>query len=133
MHGVMAAPARVTKDVLLPADVGSVWRLLTHAPSYATWFGAEVSFSRLARSEAAEFRFPDGMVRGAVFEEVVPMQRLAFRWLPFAKLAGTSYRLPATRVQISLEPTGEGTRLTVSEAPFMTGAGSFEALRSETA
>ena len=54
-------------------------------------------------------------VRRALVEEVEPLRRLAFRWLP------DPGGMPRTRVEFALDPHPDGTLLTVVEAPLWSG------------
>jgi uncharacterized protein YndB with AHSA1/START domain len=51
-----------------------------------------------------------------VLEEVEPPSLLSFRWLPFERWVDGATRLvPATRVELRLEPVEGGTMLTLEE------------------
>lgn len=108
---------RVEREALLAAPPDQIWRALTE--DLSTWFGAEVAID-LRVGGSAEFVWPDGRVRAAVVEEVEPGARLAFRWLAFERGPdGVPRAAPPTRVVLTLEPSGEGTRLGVVEAPMV--------------
>jgi uncharacterized protein YndB with AHSA1/START domain len=105
---------RVERSVLLPAAPALVWESLTNEGDLSSWFGAEVQMDVRPRGRAT-FRWPDGLERGAVLEEIDPGRRLAFRWLPFAWIDGQTRPVPPGRVEFLLEEEGEGTKLTVTE------------------
>jgi len=54
-----------------------------------------------------------------VVERIEPMRRIVFRWHPFAIDPAVDYSSePATRIEIVLEETAGGTRLTLTESGF---------------
>ena len=108
------APTHVRREVELPAPVAEVWASLTEPERFGRWFGAEVEMD-LRRGGRLAFRWPGGMERGAVFEDVEPDRLLTFRWLPFVTVDGRRQSTVAGRVELELEPKPDGTRLTVTE------------------
>ena len=105
----------VQRRVVLPAPPARVWSALTHAGELSAWFGAEVSLDPRPGARAS-FHWPDGRERGAVLEEVERPSLLSFRWLPFERWVDGATRLvPATRVELRLEPVEGGTMLTLEE------------------
>jgi uncharacterized protein YndB with AHSA1/START domain len=107
-------PERLVRMVTLPADVERVWAALTLPGELARWFGAEVDLE--ARPGArGEFRWPDGRVRGAVVEVALPPRTLRFRWLPFERVGDDILPCRSSTVEMTLEPDGDRTRLTVTE------------------
>ena len=63
-----------------------------------------------------DFRWPDGVERHVVVEDVEPERRLTFRWLPFQQTGdGELVAVPSTRVDIMLDPVPDGTRVRVIE------------------
>jgi uncharacterized protein YndB with AHSA1/START domain len=88
---------------------------MTESRELSAWFGAEVTLEPRPGGRAT-FRWPDGHERGAVLEDVEPPSHLSFRWLPFERSADGHARLvPATRVELRLEPVEGGTVLTLEE------------------
>ena len=108
------APSHVRREVDLPAPPAEVWASLSEPARFGSWFGAEVEME-LRRGGRLRFRWPGGMERGGVMEEVEPERMLTFRWLPFVTVDGRRQPTVAGRVELELEPTAEGTRLTVTE------------------
>lgn len=102
---------RIERELELPAPSEEVWEALTDPERLAGWLADEVSLD-LRPGGDASFRDGDTMRRGWV-EEVSPPDgaagegRLAFWW--------ASDNEPATRVELTLEPTPDGTRLRVVE------------------
>jgi len=113
---------RIEKQIVLRAPRARVWRALTDAREFGSWFGVklESGFS------------PGGVARGrvthpgyehilfeATVERMEPERVLSWRWHPAPIDAGTDYgREPTTLVTITLEETPDGTRLTVVESGF---------------
>lgn len=100
---------RIERELELPAPSDEVWQSLTDPERLAGWLAEEVSLD-LRPGGNASFRDGDTLRRGWV-EEVSPPEggvgRLAFWW--------ASDDEPATRVELTLEPTRGGTRLRVIE------------------
>jgi uncharacterized protein YndB with AHSA1/START domain len=113
---------RIEKRATLRAPVARVWRALTDAEEFGTWFRVHL-----------EGQFVEGQsIRGHItypgyehlkFESQVvrmqPQQYFAFRWHPYAIDPAVDYSgEPTTLVEFRLEPSGDGTLLTVTESGF---------------
>ncbi len=121
----------VTREVVLGADRREVWASLTVGEQLSAWFGADATLE-LRPGGRADFRFRDGRTRSAVIERIDEPRFLAFRWAPFVREPdGAAHQVPATRVEIELEPAARGTRLVVRETPLASPGGEAqpEALR----
>lgn len=99
----------VRREVFLPGDAERVWEVLTSAERLAEWFACEVELEARPGGEGI-FRWGDGSVRHAIVEAVEPVQRFAFLWFEAGEEAA------ATRVELELEETEEGTRVAVTES-----------------
>ena len=106
----------VCRDVVLPVSPDEAWALVSDPAHLAHWFAPDVDLE-LEEGGAAAFRWDDGHERRGVVEEVVPFERLAFRWRAVGAAADGLRAVP-TRVVIELEPVDDGTRLTVREHGF---------------
>jgi uncharacterized protein YndB with AHSA1/START domain len=107
----------VEREVTVAAPPEDVWSAVTDSDEISAWFGAEVDLE-VRRGGRGVFRWPDGVERQAVVEEVERLRKLAFRWLPFQRTAdGETVTLPSTRVEITLDEVPEGTRVRVVEQP----------------
>jgi uncharacterized protein YndB with AHSA1/START domain len=105
----------VRREAEVPAPPSRVWRALTEAEELSAWFGAEAEIDPRPGGPMS-LRFDDGWMRPGVVEDVVPEQRLVFRWLPFERHPDGSWRpMGHGRVEFELEATETGTRLVVSE------------------
>ena len=98
----------VTRSVDLDATAEDVWRALTDPALLADWLDGDVELD-VRPGGGGTITEPDGVVLRAMVEEVVPTRRLALRWWP--EDGGG----PASTVRLDLEPTGDGTRLVVTE------------------
>lgn len=107
-------PTRVRRVVDLRAPVAEVWASLTEPDRLGSWFGADVEME-LGRGGRLRFRWPGGLERAAVLEDVDADRLLTFRWLPFVTVDGRRQPTVAGRVELTLQPTPEGTRLRVTE------------------
>jgi uncharacterized protein YndB with AHSA1/START domain len=108
-------PDSIEREVILPAPPARVWTALTQADQLGAWFGTQASIDLRPGGEVV-FGWdgstgPCGTHRG-VIEAVEPTRRLAFRWQSNAS------GVPMTRVEFTLEPHAEGTRLRVVESGF---------------
>jgi uncharacterized protein YndB with AHSA1/START domain len=114
--------SRIDKTIEVNASPDRVWRALTTATDLAAWFhvtiegniapGAEVWMTSTSPGYEGQ-RF---LVR---FTEMTPPHRFAWEWHPGAVDPAVDYtREPWTTVTFTLEPSGRGTRLSVSETGF---------------
>ena len=111
----MDVPNSIEREVILPVPPARVWAALTQADQLGAWFGTQASIDLRPGGEVV-FTWdgstgPRGTSRG-VIEAVEPTRRFAFRWQASPDDA------PMTRVEFTLEPHAEGTRLYVVESGF---------------
>jgi uncharacterized protein YndB with AHSA1/START domain len=105
----------IEREVILPAPPARVWTALTQADQLGAWFGTQASID-LRQGGEVVFTWdgstgPRGTSRG-VIETVEPTHRFAFRW------QANPGDVLMTRVEFTLEPHVEGTRLFVVESGF---------------
>ena len=128
-----ATTDRIEKQVLLRAPHARVWRALTDAQEFGTWFGMKLDgrFTRGAlvrgvivpTSVDAEVARAQQPYKGTPFEitidRIEPERLFAFRWHPFAVEPGVDYsREPTTLIEFVLEDVPDGVMLTVRESGF---------------
>jgi len=124
---------RIEKQVLLRAPLERVWRAVSDAGEFGSWFGVEFngSFAPGARitgkivptkadPEVAESQKP---YEGTAFEFTVdrmePERLFSFRWHPFAVDPNVDYSSEQpTLVVFELKKVATGTLLTVTESGF---------------
>lgn len=116
----------VEKVIELRASPARVWRAISSPEQFATWFGLGEPLELVGTFT------PGGIVDGiwrvdgkprrdrfCVVDRVEPERVLAFRWVPYELPEGADHDLhPMTRVELRLEPTEDGTRLTIVESGF---------------
>lgn len=100
---------RVERRIELQAPREDVWAALTRPDRLSSWFGGEAEVE--LRPGGRLTVTTGGRVRRGLVEAVDSQERFAFRWLPEPGEATA----PRTRVELTLEDTGSGTRLTVVE------------------
>ncbi len=111
----MEVPDSIEREVILPAPPARVWTALTRPDQLSAWFGTEATIDLRPGGEVV-FTWdgttgPSGSNRG-VIEAVEPPNLFAFRWQSSSETEQT------TRVEFTLEPHPEGTRLRLVESGF---------------
>ena len=124
---------RIEKRVLLNASRERVWRAISDAEEFGTWFGVRfdgpfVAGERLigkiaptqVDEEVAAMQTPyEGTPFEWLVEKIEPLQRIAFRWHPFGIDKTVDYsREPMTLIVFELHDAPEGILLSVTESGF---------------
>jgi len=117
-----AVTDRIEKQVRLQAPRARVWRALTDAGEFSSWFGAKVTgtFAPGARL-SGQITYPgyEHLTLELVVEQMEPERLLAWRWHPNAVDSGHDYSSePPTLVVFELADADGGTLLTVTESGF---------------
>jgi uncharacterized protein YndB with AHSA1/START domain len=114
--------SRIDRTIEVNAPPEKVWRVLTSARDLATWFRVTVEGEIAAGAEIWMTSLMPGYEgqRFAVrITEMTPPRRFVWQWHPGAAEPGVDYsHEPRTTVTFTLEPSGTGTRLSVSETGF---------------
>src|SRR5690606_37270165 len=124
---------RIEKKALLKASRERVWRAVTEAKQFGTWFGVEFEGefaagrrlkgkmvptkvdAEIARQQQAY----SGIEFVIVVERIEPMVLFSFRWHPYELEPGSDEaETPMTLVTFELEDAAGGTLLTVTESGF---------------
>lgn len=113
---------RIEKKILLRAPRARVWRALTDATEFGTWFRVALE-GTFAPGEHLRGRVTYPGYEHVTFEmqiERMDAERLfSLRWHPYAVDMRKDYSSePTTRVEFQLEEAAEGTWLTVIESGF---------------
>lgn len=124
---------RIEKKVVLRAPLERVWRALSDAREFGSWFGVAFDGPFVAGApltgrmvptkadpEVAKLQKPyEGAKFEIVVERIEPQKLFSFRWHPFAIDPKHDYSAePTTLVVFELEAVAEGTRLTITESGF---------------
>src|SRR5262245_30032263 len=119
----MSTTDRIEKQIVLRAPPSRVWRAVSDADEFGTWFRCKL---------ASPFR-PGATVRGHItypgyehlkmevrVERMEPERLFSFRWHPYAVDPDADYSgEPMTLVEFTLAPAeGSGTLLTIVESGF---------------
>ena len=114
--------SRIDRTIDIDAPPERVWRVLTNAADLAAWFRVRIEGEVAPGKEAWMTSLQPGhtdqrfLVR---FTEMTPPRRFAWQWHPGAVDHDVDYtREPWTTVTFTLEPSGAGTRLSLSEIGF---------------
>jgi uncharacterized protein YndB with AHSA1/START domain len=113
---------RIEKKVLLRAPRSRVWRAVTDAEEFGTWFKAKLE-APFAEGETVRGRITHPGYEHLTFEVVVeriePETYFAYRWHPYAVDPRADYsREPMTLVEFRLQDSEGGTLLTIAESGF---------------
>lgn len=113
---------RIEKQVLLRAPQSRVWRALTDAEEFGSWFRVKLE-GRFVQGAPTRGRITYPGYEHIIMEvEVERMEaeiRFAFRWHPYAIDPEVDYSgEPSTLVEFRLEAVEEGTLLKVVESGF---------------
>jgi len=124
---------RIEKKILLHATRERVWRAISDSREFGRWFGVAFDGPFTERSrltgrivpttvdvEIAKLQEPHA---GKSFEfsvdRIEPLQRISFRWHPFAIEPGVDYsKEPTTLIVFEIKAVAGDTLLTISESGF---------------
>jgi uncharacterized protein YndB with AHSA1/START domain len=124
---------RIEKKILLCAPRERVWRAISDAKEFGSWFGVAFDgpFTQGARltgkitpttvdAEVAKMQEPyAGKAFDFTVERIEPMQRISFRWHPYAVEPGVDYsKEPITLIEFELAEAAGGILLKISESGF---------------
>ncbi|MGH7151530.1 MAG: SRPBCC family protein [Planctomycetota bacterium] len=118
----MTSTDRIEKSVLLRAPRSRVWRALTDAEEFGTWFRTRMeSAFAVGKRVTGRVTYPgyEHVKFEVIVERMEPERLFSFRWHPHAVDPKVDYSAePTTLVEFRLEDEGKGTRLTVVESGF---------------
>jgi uncharacterized protein YndB with AHSA1/START domain len=113
---------RIEKRILLKAPLSRVWRAVSDAREFGTWFRVELEEPFVAGQTVRGNITHPGYehLRAELFvERILPQTYLSYRWHPAAIEPGVDYsKEPTTLVEFKLAETAEGTELTIVESGF---------------
>ena len=124
---------RIDKQILLRTTRERVWRAVSDAKEFGSWFGVAFDgpFAAGTRvtgrivpttvdAEVAKMQEPyAGKAYDWTVERIEPMQRISFRWHPYAVEEGVDYsKEPTTLIEFELVDAPGGILLKISESGF---------------
>jgi uncharacterized protein YndB with AHSA1/START domain len=124
---------QIEKQVLLRAPLERVWRAISDAKQFGSWFGVEFEGPFIAATriigkivpttvdpEVAARQKPNaGLAFEFSIDRIEPMRYFSFRWHPHAVDPAVDYSMePTTLVAFELEEVSGGTLLTITESGF---------------
>lgn len=124
---------RIEKSVLLPAPRAQVWRAVSLAENFGSWFGADFDAPFVAGARLTGAIEPTSVdtdiarqqqpYAGKPFEfhvvEVRPLEKISFRWHPYAVNEGADFASePMTLIEFELADAVGGTLLRITESGF---------------
>ncbi|WP_372342223.1 SRPBCC family protein [Geothrix sp. PMB-07] len=113
---------RIEKQILLRAPQSRVWRALTDADEFGTWFRVKLHGPfALGHRIKGPLTYPgfEHIVMEVEVEQMEAEHLFSFRWHPYAVDPGVDYsKEPRTLVEFRLETVGEGTLLRLVESGF---------------
>jgi uncharacterized protein YndB with AHSA1/START domain len=113
---------RIEKNILLKAPKARVWRALTNAGEFGTWFRVKLeSDFAVGKDVTGNITYPgyEHLRFTVTVERIDAEQLFSFRWHPAAVDPQIDYsQEPTTLVEFRLEEVADGTLLTVVESGF---------------
>jgi uncharacterized protein YndB with AHSA1/START domain len=113
---------RIEKRIVLHAPRSRVWRALSDAGEFGTWFGVKLhspfSEGTTVRGQITHPGYEHLTLEMQV-ERIEPERYFAYRWHPYAIDPNIDYtQEPTTLVEFRLEDSGQSTELTIVESGF---------------
>jgi uncharacterized protein YndB with AHSA1/START domain len=120
---IAAATDRIERSILLKAPRPRVWRALSNAEEFGSWFGVVLEGKTFTAGQRVQGQvtYPgyEHLVWNVVIERVEPERLLSWRWHPAAVDASVDYsKEPTTLVVFELTDAEGGTLLSVVESGF---------------
>ena len=113
---------RIEKRVVLRAPRARVWRAITNADEFGTWFRIKLDGAFTAgRAVRGKITIPgyEHLTVDMLVERIEPERYFAYRWHPYPIDPKVDYSAePTTLVEFTLEEVEGGTALTIVESGF---------------
>lgn len=115
---------RIERSIVINAPRDRVWRALSNAEEFGTWFGAKLEGQTFAPGQRARGQITtcghEHVWFDVVIERIEPKDLFSFRWHPYAVDLSVDYsEEQPTLVTFTLKDApGNGTLLTVEESGF---------------
>ena len=118
----MSSTDRIEKKMALAAPQARVWRALTNATEFGSWFRVKFDGDfKLGRPIKGKLAVPgyEHLTLEVTVEKMEAETLFSYRWHPYAVDPKVDYSAePTTLVEFRLEPNAGGTMLTVVESGF---------------
>lgn len=113
---------RIEKQIFLRAPRSRVWRALTQAEEFGSWFGVKLD-GELAPQRSVPGRITTKGYEHITFElqvqQIDPETYFSYRWHPYSVDPEVDYsKEPTTLVEFRLEEVSGGTQLHLTESGF---------------
>ena len=113
---------RIEKRLVLRAPRARVWRAITNADEFGTWFRIKLDGAFTAgRAVRGKITIPgyEHLTVDMLVERIEPERYFAYRWHPYPIDPKVDYSAePTTLVEFTLEETDGGTAVTIVESGF---------------
>jgi uncharacterized protein YndB with AHSA1/START domain len=114
---------RIEKEIVLKAPRSRVWRAISNADEFSTWFGVALTGQTFAPGKTVRGKITgcghDNVMFEAQIVEMAPETRFAYRWHPYAIDPAVDYtKEDTTLVVMELTDIDGGTLLKVVESGF---------------
>jgi uncharacterized protein YndB with AHSA1/START domain len=118
----MSNTDRIEKQILLRASRSRVWRALTNAKEFGSWFGVALEGELIAGATVRGKITVPGythVTMEVVVARLEPEELFSYRWHPYAIDMNVDYSAePMTLVEFRLAEAKGGTLLTIVESGF---------------
>ncbi len=116
-------PDRIEKEVLIRAPRSRVWRAIVDRTQFGEWFKCAFPPGDFVPGEVVngKITYPgyEGLPMDIKVVDVVPEQRLSYRWVPYGVDPVVDFeKEPTTLVTFTLEDAPGGTQLRIVESGF---------------
>ena len=113
---------RIEKHIELKAPIARVWRALTNYQEFGAWFGVKLEDPFVSgRVSRGKITYPgyEHLTMEITIRKMEPERLFSYEWHPYAVDPSVDYsQEPPTLVEFRLQPTANGTQLTVTESGF---------------
>jgi uncharacterized protein YndB with AHSA1/START domain len=114
---------RIERKILLKAPPSRVWRALSNAEEFGSWFGVKLKGKSFAVGQRVQGQITYPGYEHVVFdvwiERMEPEKLLSWRWHPAAVERGVDYSAePTTTVVFELQAVDGGTLVSLVESGF---------------
>lgn len=122
MTATTSTTDRIEKHFEVKAKRSRVWRALSDAEEFGTWFGLKAEHPFVAGKPvraAITFKGYEHVTFEMVIGKIVPESYFSYSWHPYAMDTARDYsKEPMTLVEFKLQETATGTAVTIIESGF---------------